>query len=109
MPNRPTKFTNAGQVLPALKSTQTELGLKWQAQPRLLLTAALFNIDKPLPTTNPRPGILLRVAGGKTGATPRVGTVGGGHADQPMVDAGQLTALDAKYTAAVDPAWWAKR
>src|SRR5665647_1670890 len=44
VPNRPMDFANYGQTLPALKSEQTEIGLKWQANPRLLLTAAAFNI-----------------------------------------------------------------
>jgi iron complex outermembrane receptor protein len=47
VPNRPTRFVNAGQVLPALKSEQTELGMKWQPNARVLVTAAAFNIDKP--------------------------------------------------------------
>ena len=51
VPNRPADFSNAGDVLPALVSTQRELGVKWQVQPRLQLSAALFQIDKPFAAT----------------------------------------------------------
>jgi len=104
VPNRPTKFANAGQVLPALKSTQTELGLKWQAQPRLLVTAALFNIDKPFADDQATAlGIPLRVAGGKTARHRGLElSVAGTLTSQWSVQA-SWTALDAKYTAAVDP------
>ncbi len=47
VPNRPKQYTNYGLALPALMSTQHELGLKWQAVPRLLITAAVFEIRKP--------------------------------------------------------------
>ncbi len=47
VPNRPSQFTNAGSVLPAAKSRQTEIGLKWQLAPRLLTTLAAFDIRKP--------------------------------------------------------------
>jgi iron complex outermembrane recepter protein len=41
------EFVNKGEALPALKSRQTELGIKWQVSPRLLATAAVFDINKP--------------------------------------------------------------
>jgi iron complex outermembrane recepter protein len=47
VPNRAADFANAGEALPALKSRQTELGIKWQASPRMLATAAVFDISKP--------------------------------------------------------------
>jgi iron complex outermembrane receptor protein len=104
VPNRPTLFVNAGQVLPALKSEQTELGLKWQAHPRLLVSAALFSIDKPFaddqPTTS---GIPLRVAGGKTARHRGVELAAVGQVDTQLSLQASLTLLDAKYTAAVDP------
>ncbi len=46
VPNR-AEFINAGQALPALKSRQKEIGVKWQASSRLLATAAVFDIEKP--------------------------------------------------------------
>ena len=99
-------FANYGQTLPALKSEQTEIGLKWQANPRLLLTAAAFKIDKPYADDLPGTGVdalPVRVAGAKMArhrglelaATGRVGTA--------LSLQASLMALDAKYTQAVDP------
>ena len=59
----------AGQVLPALTSKQTELGLKWQLGPRLLLTAVVFDVTKPYADDLPAEtstGLPTRVAGAKT-------------------------------------------
>ncbi len=104
VPNRPTLFVNAGQVLPALTSEQTELGVKWQAHSRLLLTAALFNIDKPyaadLATAS---GIPLRVAGGKTARHRGLELAAVGKVDNQLSMQASLLLLDAKYTAALDP------
>ena len=47
VPNRPLQYINSGAVLPALKSRQIEIGGKWQIEPRLLMTMALFDIKKP--------------------------------------------------------------
>lgn len=105
VPNRSNRFVNAGQVLPALKSEQTELGIKWQMSPRMLVTAAAFNIDKPYaddqPTTS---GIPLRVAGGKTARHRGVELAAVGQVDAQLSVQASLSLLDAKYTAAVDPA-----
>lgn len=66
VPNRPQDFDNPGVALPALKSRQTELGLKWQATPRLLASAALFDIRKPYADNLPGDGGLLhREAGAR--------------------------------------------
>ncbi|MEO7107798.1 MAG: TonB-dependent siderophore receptor, partial [Rhodoferax sp.] len=105
VPNRAEKFVNAGEVLPALMSEQTELGLKWQAHPRLLLTAAAFNISKPFSDDQATAsGVPLRVAGGKTARhrgleLTMVGQVG----KQLSVQASYMM-IDAKYTEALDPA-----
>lgn len=106
VPNRPTKFANAGQVLPALKSEQTEIGLKWQANPRLLLTAAAFSVDKPyaddVPATDPD-GLPLRVEGAKTARHRGLELTAAGRVDAALSLQASLMALDAKYTEAVDP------
>jgi iron complex outermembrane receptor protein len=105
VPNRPTLFSNYGQALPALKSEQTELGLKWQANKRLLLSSTLFSIYKPFADDLPANGVSAlprRVAGAKTAhhrglelsATGRVGEALSVHAS--------LMALDARYTQALD-------
>jgi len=104
VPNRPTLFVNAGEVLPALKSEQTELGVKWQAHPRLLVSVAAFSIDKPFADDQPTAsGIPLRVAGGKTARHRGVELSAVGQVDTQLSLQASLTLLDAKYTAAVDP------
>lgn len=104
VPNRPDKFVNAGDTLPAFKSEQTELGLKWQADERLLLTAAAFSIDKPYADSLPNVEPKLLVAGSKTArhrgleftATGRLGS-------QWSLQASAML-LDAKFTQSLDPA-----
>ncbi len=106
VPNKPALFANPVQVLPALKSEQTHIGIKWQAHPRLLLSAAAFSIDKPyaddLPGTvaNPLP---LRVAGAKTARHRGFELTAAGRVDSALSLQASLMALDATYTQAVDP------
>jgi iron complex outermembrane receptor protein len=105
VPNRPALFANAGQVLPALKSEQTEVGLKWQANSRLLLTAAAFSIDKPyaddLPGT--AAGALpTRAAGAKTARHRGVELSAAGRVFDALSVQASLMALDARYTQAAD-------
>ncbi|MBC7918436.1 MAG: TonB-dependent siderophore receptor [Rhodoferax sp.] len=104
VPNRPTSFVNAGQVLPALKSEQTEMGVKWQALDRLLVTAAAFTIDKPFADdVADAGGLMRRVGGGKTarhsglelGATGALGS-------QWSVQA-TVSFLSARWVAALTP------
>ncbi len=107
VPNKPTVFANPGQVLPALKSEQTEIGIKWQAHPRLRLTAAVFSIDKPY--ADDLPGVLvdslpMRVAGAKTARHRGVELTAAGHVDSALSLQASLMALDAAYTQALDPA-----
>ncbi|MES2948425.1 MAG: TonB-dependent siderophore receptor [Pseudomonadota bacterium] len=105
VPNRSNRFVNAGQVLPALKSEQTELGVKWQAHPRLLVSAAAFNIDKPYADDQPTAsGLPLRVAGGKTARHRGLELSAVGQVDTQLSIQTSLTVMDAKYTAAVNPA-----
>ncbi len=105
VPNRPTRFVNAGQVLPALKSEQTELGIKYQAHPRLLVSAAAFSISKPYSDDQPTAsGIPLRVAGGKTARHRGLEMAAVGQVDSQLSLQASLTLIDAKYNAAVDPA-----
>ena len=106
VPNRPAEFANPGQTLPALKSEQTEIGIKWQVHPRLLLTAAAFSIDKPyadnpfVMPTDPPP---LRVAGAKTARHRGVELTAVGHVDSALSLQASLMALDAVYTQAIAP------
>ena len=105
VPNRPADFANYGQTLPALKSEQTEIGVKWQANARLLLTAAAFNIEKPyadnLPSTTPE---VLRVAGAKTARHRGLELGATGQLHKALSLQASMMLLDAIYTQAVDPA-----
>ncbi len=105
VPNRPSLFSNAGAVLPALKSEQTEIGLKWQASPRLLLTGAVFSIDKPFvddkTLTN---GLSERVAGGKQARHRGLELSAVGQLDSQLSVQASYMLLDAQYTAVLDPA-----
>ncbi len=105
VPNRPALFANAGQVLPALKSEQTEVGLKWQANNRLLLTATAFSIDKPY--ADDLPGTVAgalptRVAGTKTARHRGLELSAAGRVFDTLSVQASLMALDARYTQAAD-------
>jgi len=107
VPNRPDRFANAGQVLPALKSRQTELGLKWQANPRLLMTATAFDIDKPYADdlqSADAAGLPTQVAGAKTARHRGLELAVSGRVDAALSLHASLMALDARYTQAVDAA-----
>jgi iron complex outermembrane receptor protein len=104
VPNRLTLFVNAGQVLPALKSEQIELGVKWQPSARVLVSAAIFSIAKPYADDQATAsGPPLRVAGGKTARHRGLEFSAVGQMDAQLSLQASLTLLDAKYTAAVDP------
>ena len=105
VPNRASRFVNYGQSLPALKSEQTEIGVKWQANSRLLMTGALFNIDKPYADdVATAKGLPLRVAGAKAARHRGLEWAATGHVTDTLSLQASLTALDAKFTKAVDPA-----
>ena len=106
VPNKPLEFSNPGQVLPALKSEQTEIGMKWQTHPRLLLTAAAFSIDKPyaddLPGTTVG-ALPIRVAGAKIARHRGFEFAATGRVGDALSLQMSLMALDARYMQAVDP------
>ncbi len=107
VPNRPALFANAGQVLPALKSEQTEVGLKWQANTRMLLTAAAFSIDKPYADdvlAAVSGALPIRVAGAKTARHRGFEMSAAGRLFDALSVQASLMALDAHYTQAADPA-----
>ena len=105
VPNRASRFVNYGQSLPALKSQQTEIGVKWQANSRLLMTGALFSIDKPYADdVATASGIPLRVAGAKAARHRGVELAATGRVSEALSIQASMTALDAKFTKAVDPA-----
>ncbi len=66
VPNRPSLFANAGSVLPALRSTQKEIGFKQTLAGGVLAHIALFQISKPFSDDVAQSdGRVLRVAGGR--------------------------------------------
>ncbi len=112
VPNRPAYFANYGQTLPALKSEQTELGLKWQANARLLLTAAAFNISKPFAddvASRIADEPPTRVAGTKTARHRGLELALSGRVDEALSVQFSAMALDARYAQAVDPALMGQR
>lgn len=98
VPNRPTSFTNAGEVLPALVSTQRELGVKWQAQPRLQLSAAVFQIDKPFSATVNG----ASVAGAKVARHNGLELAANGQLTTQWSLQASLALLDARYITSAD-------
>lgn len=107
VPNRPALFANAGQTLPALKSEQTEIGLKWQAHARLLLSAAAFSIDKPFADDQPGLGanaLPTRVAGAKNARHRGLELTVAGRLNEALSLQASWMTLDARYTQALDPA-----
>lgn len=105
-PNRPALYANAGQVLPALKSSQSEVGLKWQASERLLLSAAAFEIEKPMPEATRLPGNALPsyLAGGKEARHRGVELNAAGQVSRQWSVQASATWLNARYSKAFDPA-----
>lgn len=105
VPNRPTKFVNYGEALPALKSQQIEIGAKWQPNSRLLVSGALFSIDKPYADdVDTASGLPRRVAGGKEARHRGLELAATGRVDAALSLQASLMLLDAAYTRAVDPA-----
>ncbi len=105
VPNRASRFVNFGETLPALKSKQVEIGTKLQISTRLLITGALFSIEKPyaddIAQANER---LLRIAGGKLARHRGAEFAATGRVNDALSIQTSVTLLNAKYTRAVDPA-----
>jgi iron complex outermembrane recepter protein len=103
VPNRASRFVNFGETLPALKSKQTEIGLKWQANKRLLITGALFNIEKPyaddIAQTDDR---AVRVAGRKIARHRGIEMAAVGRVTDELSLQASAMLLNAKYIRAVD-------
>jgi iron complex outermembrane receptor protein len=105
VPNRPAQFVNFGEALPVLKSGQTEVGVKWQAGPRLLVSAAVFSIDKPYADDLvDAGGLLRRVAGGKAARHRGLELSASGSMSSQWSIQASMTLLDATYTTALNPA-----
>lgn len=101
VPNKTKDFVNAGEVLPAQKSEQVELGVKWQARDRLLLSAAAFSIDKPFADDKTDAGGLLRrVGGAKMARHSGLELSATGAVDSQWSVQATVSLLDARWTAA---------
>ena len=111
-------FVNPGQVLPAQRSRQVELGFKQRLDPDLSLDSALFRIEKPFPDNVP-----VTVAG-QAGAPATIEAlqVAGARVERHQgaelqaqwlarpdlrLQAGAML-IDARTIQAVDPAWVGK-
>jgi iron complex outermembrane receptor protein len=105
VPNRPAQFVNFGEALPVLKSEQTEVGVKWQAGTRLLLSAAAFSIDKPYADDLvDAQGLLRRLAGGKVARHRGLEFSATGSVNRQWSLQASTTMLDATYSTALNPA-----
>lgn len=105
VPNRPTQFANYGETLPALKSEQIELGWKWQIEPRVSLSAALFAIDKPYADDQPSTsGLPVRIVGAKKARHQGLELALQGRITPQLSVQSTLSVLDAKWVEAIDPA-----
>jgi iron complex outermembrane receptor protein len=91
--------------LPALKSEQTEVGVKLQVNPRLLLSAALFNINKPYAddVADAGGGLPTRVAAAKTAQHRGLELAAAGRVSEALSVQASVMALDATYTQALNP------
>jgi iron complex outermembrane recepter protein len=105
VPSRVDQFVNYGAVLPALKSTQIEVGFKQVTVGGDAFTIALFSIDKPYGDDIEQPdGRMLRVAGGRESRHRGV-EAGGVVAVGPALRLEARAAwIEARTTKAIDPA-----
>ncbi len=110
VPNRPQQYVNYGTPLPTLKSTQMEIGAKWQAGPRLLLTAAAFEIEKPYgDDATAGEGVFTRVAGAKAARHRGLEFAAIGKITSQVSVQASLVLLDAQYTKASNESLIGKR
>ena len=110
VPNRPTRFTNAGDTLPALRSRQTEAGLRQTLAGGGLASLTLFEIDRPLPGDIIEPdGRSLRVAGAREALHRGIELAWSGPLARNWSLAAQATVLDAKTTRSPDATAIGKR
>jgi iron complex outermembrane receptor protein len=104
VPNRPTRFANAGEVLPALRSHQRELGLRQQLSGGALVSASLFEIERPLPGNIEQiDGLKLQLAGAREARHRGLELAYTGRIARDWTLAAQATALDARTTRSPDP------
>jgi iron complex outermembrane receptor protein len=111
VPNRPSLFSNAGATLPALVSRQWELGARWQPHPRLLASAALFDIRKPFADDQALPdGRSERIAGARVARHRGLELSAAGRIDPRWSLQASFSWIDARTVVAdLNPQWRGKR
>lgn len=105
VPNRASRFSNPGQVLPALRSRQFEAGVKQKLEGGGLASAALFEIDRPMSDDIEQPAGSppLRVAGARELRHRGLELALATRLAPAWTVAAQATLLDARTTRAADP------
>jgi len=111
-PNRPANYSNAGAVLPALRSRQSEAGLRQQLAGGGLASITLFEIDRPLAAdiADPAdPGKNIRVVGMKEARHRGIELAWMGQLARDWTLSAQATVLDATTTRSPDATEVGKR
>jgi len=114
VPNRPNRYTNAGQLLPASRSTQAEIGWRGNLSPASYASVALFEIRRPHSDDRTVPAdaagaTIERVAGGREARHRGVELdLAWRFARQWSVNA-QAALLDAQIAQSLDPALAGRR
>jgi iron complex outermembrane receptor protein len=110
VPNRPSIYDNFGTVLPALRSTQVEVGYRRTLDRAGLLSATLFEINKPLADDRTlSSGLLERVADARNQRHRGLELSWLGWLSRDFSLQAQATLLDAVTTEALDPLLVGKR
>ena len=110
VPNRPSLFTNAGVVLPALRSNQKELGFKQILSGGGLAHVAVFQISKPFSDdVIQSDGRSLRVAGGRELRHQGIELGWAGPVSRNWSINAQATLIDTKALRSVDDSLQGKR
>lgn len=108
VPNKP-QFANPGQALPAQRSRQLELGFKQHAAADAFVEATLFRITKPFTDNLTTASGLLQVAGARAERHQGLELAAEGQPVPSVNLRASASVIDARTTAAVDPAWVDKR
>jgi iron complex outermembrane recepter protein len=108
VPNRPTLFVNAGEVLPVGRSTQAEIGWRGELGARLSGSVTLFEVRRPRPddrsvTPNALGAATERVADGREQRHRGIEMEWTWQAARAWTLLAQGTLLDARITRSLDP------
>ena len=109
VPNRPALFTNAGQLLPAARSTQAEIGWRGELTPAARASLALFEIRRPhsddrAVSPDAAGATLERVAGGREARHRGLELDGHWRFARQWSAAAQVALLEAVLERTLDPA-----